>query len=499
MGLQQGYRLVPLIALLSLEAPSGASFVSGVLYVDPVRHFLLGGTMRLGNYLRVFSALSVLLLWHSPASAVDYYWTPASGSEANKQFTSPADACDAFALSIKNSSGTSVYTHGQVVGTSDTSRNCRGVRSNGQWLLIGNVIRYGDSCPANTQYDQVAGKCSAPENPCAEKAGVEDSFSKSGIAPDGFGFITSNGYFGSDYRGCKGGCATEIIDKRCKARVSGAYFCRGTAIYTGQQCATTGTGDQIDEDTNESTDPQTITEDKPCVYSSSGDKQVCESSKSEEKEGRSCGTFNGVETCVSTQPTKNGIDIRTEVTTETNVDGSKTITKKDTAVSTNCKGVNNCTTKTATTTTTTKKDSSGNTTSTGSACVGNACPSKTTDPDGDGDGMGDCATGVVKCGDGIGGPNGEGGEGQDWYTPGEDTFESVLTQFAAAVKQTPIASQATKFLTFRASGGCPQWSVSVWVFDIDIDQLCSGDIPWDAIRAVILAAAAFLAFRIALF
>lgn len=449
--------------------------------------------MRLGNYLRLFSALIVLLIWHSPASATIIYWT--TNLTGHTQFPSAPAAIAGMEVA---SGGLSRF---EITGKFPTYWSFEIYRvKDGSFGGYATITKYGNECPANTQYNPETGECAAPEAPCADKAGVEEGFSKAGTAPDGFGFISSSGMFGTQRQGCKGGCATEIVDVRLqgKVKVSGAYYVRGTAVYTGQQCATTGTGDQIDEDTNDSTDPETVKEEVPCVYSTVGGKQVCESKKSEETEGRHCGTVNGVQTCVPTAPAKNGVDIRTEVTTETHADGSTTTTKKDTATATTCKGINNCTTKTATTTTTTKKNANGSTTSVGSTCTGSACPNKTTDPDGDGDGLGDCAAGTgTQCGSGTGGPGG--GEGQDWYTPGDDTFESVLTQFAAAVKQTPIASQTTNFLTFRASGGCPRWSVSVWVFDIDIDQLCSGDIPWAAIRAVILAAAAFLSFRIALF
>jgi len=351
------------------------------------------------------------------------------------------------------------------------------------------VYRNGNACPTGTEWNSTTGTCDAPDDPCADKAGIYEGFSKAGTAPDAFVSIASNGFAIPQRQGCKGGCAVEITDLRGKTKTSGAYYYRGTVVYSGQQCATTGTGDQIDEDTNESTEPETIKEDVPCVYSADGGKQVCESKKSEEKEGQSCGTVNGVPTCISTVPEKNGIDIRTEVTTETHADGSTTTTKKDTATATTCKGINNCTSKTATTTTTIKKDAAGNTTSTDSKCTGSACGSSF-NPDSDGDGLGDCT------GDDCGA--GGGGEGQDWYTPTGDTFGSVLTEFVGKVQQTPIASQTTSFLTFHASGSCPRWSVSVWVFDIDVDQLCNGDIPWNAIKAVILAAAGFFAFRIAL-
>lgn len=454
--------------------------------------------MRLGNYLRFFSALSVLMLWHSSVSAADYYWLIESGGNG-QTYSSAVSACDAYAAIYPNQSSwpSSKYRDtgvSRVIRVVDTQYRCEKefitiATSQQNWAIVGSVTRRGTSCPSGSEYNLATGECVAPEDPCADKAGIYEGFSKAGTAPDSFVSIASNGYAIPQRQGCKGGCAVEITDLRGKTKTSGAYYYRGTVVYSGQQCAITGTGDQIDEDTNESTDPETIKEDVPCVYSADGGKQVCESKKSEEKEGQSCGTVNGVPTCIQTVPEKNGIDIRTEVTTETHADGSTTTTKNDTATATTCKGINNCTSKTATTTTTIKKDAGGNTTSTDSKCTGSACGSSF-NPDSDGDGLGDCT------GDDCGA--GGGGEGQDWYTPTGDTFGSVLTEFVGKVQQTPIASQTSSFLTFHASGSCPRWSVSVWVFDIDIDQLCNGDIPWNAIKAVILAAAGFFAFRIAL-
>lgn len=439
--------------------------------------------MRLGNYLRVFSVLIVLLFWHSPASAQISQW----GDLWHNTQSSASSACESQRIAYTNSGMGGVCNH--VVDSNGRYYRLSGRCGSPGVMYAACFVYLYPEVPCSDGIDIETGKCVVPEDSCADKAGIDEGFSKAGTAPDGFVRIASNGYAIPQRQGCKGGCAVEITDLRGKTNTSGAYYYRGIAVYTGQQCATTGTGDQIDEDTNESTDPETIKEDVPCVYSADGGKQVCESKKSEEKEGQSCGTVNGVPTCIQTVPQKNGIDIRTEVTTETHADGSTTTTKKDTATETTCKGINNCTTKTATTTTTIKKDAGGNTTSTDSKCTGTACGSSF-NPDSDGDGLGDCT------GDDCGA--GGGGEGQDWYTPTGDTFGSVLTEFVGKVQQTPVASQTSSFLTFRATGTCPRWSVSVWVFDIDIDQLCNGDIPWNAIKAVILAAAGFFAFRIAL-
>ncbi|MFZ5460967.1 MAG: hypothetical protein ACOZF1_16770 [Pseudomonadota bacterium] len=487
MGLQQGYRLVPLIELTRSEAPSGASFVSGVPNVDSVRNILLGGTMRLGNYLRVFSALSVLMFWHSPVSAGDlyYYWTVTGSQE---HYPSAKQACEAWFSRL--SQGTQdrqgpMY----MVFDNETTARCR--------LTYGSssasAVRSGMGCAPGSTYDPSTGECVPPQNSCSYKAGLESPFSKSGTAPDDFMSISSGGYGVSQRQGCKDGCAVEITDLRCKTFTSGPYLCRGLMQYTGQQCSTTGSGTEVAEDVSDSVDPETVKEEKPCVYTTVGDKQVCESKKSEENTGQSCGEVNGVRTCVPKAPEKNGIDIRTEATTKTNPDGTTTTTKTDTATSTTCKGIKNCTTTTTTVTTTTTKNANGQTTGSNSTCTGPLCPNKSSNPDADGDGFGDCATG--NCGGGL--PGGSEVGAQDWFTPGEDTFGSVLTEFSQKVQLLPVSVQTTKFLTFNASGACPRWSVSTWVFDFDFDQFCTGDIPWSAISAVIIAAASFLAFRIA--
>lgn len=448
--------------------------------------------MRLGNYFGLFLALVVLPI---PAYAVEYSWL---APLANTVHSNASQACEAYA---RKWTSNNVYTfisfsHKMINATtaecSVTYRMSNGVQQ-GPRILDNYIYRSGDSCSEGKQYDPTTGDCKIPVNPCSDKQGLEAPFSKAGVAPDPFMNISSSGYGIPQRQGCKDGCAVEITDLRCKTFTAGPYLCRGLMGYTGQQCSTTGTGSEVDEDVNDSVAPETVKEDKPCVYETVGDKQICESKKSEEKTGESCGQVNGVDTCIPKAPDKNGIDIRTEATTKTNSDGTTTTTKTDTATSTTCKGIKNCTTTTTTVTTTTTKNASGQTTGSNSTCTGPLCPNKSSNPDADGDGFGDCATG--NCGGGI--PGGSEVGAQDWFTPGEDTFGSVLTEFSQKVQLLPVSVQTTKFLTFNASGACPRWSVSTWVFDFDFDQFCTGDIPWSAIAAVIIAAASFLAFRIA--
>jgi hypothetical protein len=124
-----------------------------------------------------------------------------------------------------------------------------------------------------------------------------------------------------------------------------------------------------------------------------------------------------------------------------------------------------------------------------------------TDP-GTGDGGTDPGTGGGTGG--SGGSDGEGGDdstctgeecAQDWYQPGERTMETVMQGFTDRVQSSAVVQATDRFFTMNVGGSCPVWSVNAWVFTIVIDQHCSNNIPWAAIRAVLLACAGFVAFR----
>jgi hypothetical protein len=124
-----------------------------------------------------------------------------------------------------------------------------------------------------------------------------------------------------------------------------------------------------------------------------------------------------------------------------------------------------------------------------------------TDP-GTGDGGTDPGTGGGTGG--SGGSDGDGGDdstctgeecAQDWYQPGERTMETVMQGFTDRVQSSAVVQATDRFFTMNVGGSCPVWSVNAWVFTIVIDQHCSNNIPWAAIRAVLLACAGFVAFR----
>ncbi|NMY53509.1 hypothetical protein HBN63_21430 [Pseudomonas sp. WS 5011] len=454
--------------------------------------------MRRFNYRWVL----LLLVFHSITSysSTLTYWDRVSIAGQDK-YTSATQACNTF---WSNGAGLAAGQSFDHVQNSSTEWVCR---AKNPFHFFDYARSYSVGCPygdngsvCNTSCDSpktmINGQCVAPApDPCVSKSGSPQEFTKSGSSGDGYGTI-SGGYVAGVQSACFGGCAVNTSDQKCTGTVSGLYTCRGTAYHSGQSCSTTGTGTEIQDNAAQEPrpDPQVITEDKPCVYSGTGDTQTCVSSKGEEKEGQYCGTVNGVKTCVDSKPTKNGIEIQTTFKTETQPDGSKTTTKTDTATKTTCSGAGQCSSTSTTTTTTTKTDSNGKTTSVTGSCTGEACPDKNGNPDGDGDGFGDCIG--DDCGDG------EGGGANDWYEPGEDTYASVIGEFADAVSDIPVVAGVDNFLTFTPSGACPVYTVQVSIFGspitLRLDQWCTGStIPWELIKAVILACCAFFAFRIA--
>jgi len=340
-----------------------------------------------------------------------------------------------------------------------------------------NISRYGDSCPVDTSYDPSTGSCI---NACKDKPPMH--FSKSGTAPDQYVTIsTINGkpYANKAQQGCFSGCVASTTDQKCTVKTSGSYTCKGTAYFSGQSCSP-GPADLTDSPDANYPEPQTLSEDKPCTYTTAPDgSQQCTSTKSTEREGQLCGTVNGQQVCVDKQPTKNGVEISTKVSTVTNPDGSKTTTKTDTATTTTCTAVKSCTSTQTKVTTTVKTDGNGKVTSTTGTCSGANCPDSNTDPDGNGDGFGDCVGG--QCGE-------EEGEGGDAQTPelGEvDGYQATTQKFFDKVKQSPLATSVGS-ISAPTSGSRPDFTTDGIAFlgGVSLDFGIIGTI-WDDVKHVL--------------
>lgn len=444
--------------------------------------------MRLGNHSWLLGIL--ILFFAGAANAATYYWQ-VNQSGTYYRGSSPHQVC--------TDAGTNYYGDNFTYGATKVSDTYYKCTQDG--TVFNNAFRYGDSCPTGATYNNVTGACDCPsgnsvnpetnacepDNPCADKAGEEFPFSKNGNGPDDYMGFSSDGKTSFPMQsGCFNNCVADTTDQKCNARVSGLYLCKGTAIYTGAQCGSETPPLPVSPTEDpELPPPSSFSDTDNCEYVTQPDGSLsCSSSNSNENEGHTDTTNPNN----NTPPEKEQTDIDTTVKTNANGDGTTTTTKTDTATYTKCTGVNSCTSTTTTNVTNTTKDGSGNTTSVSGTCTGAQCPDKNGNPDGDGDGFGDCV-GENCAIDGAGG---------DWYEPTEETFGTVLGGFVNRVKASPIGQAGDNFFTFNATGSCPVWDVSAWVFTIRIDQHCTTDIPWELIRAVVLACAAFVAFRWAL-
>lgn len=485
------------------------------------------GMKRIG----CFPLLFFFLFWHSAASAEDYYWT--YGSDGI-HYPSAIVACQ-----TKPS-----FDHlGDVM-----NRNTWEIREDAKSCLsasggsLGTAYRVGNSCVSGLQYNAETGACDAPPGGQACLG--------SGTASTGFGFITNSAgecvdYYQADTSSqCKnlanttqftsflvsfnsdgdpiqpppmsvGGCeaipgdvsqctmepvrcnsgnglslCTQSVVSRCKIAVSMTGNLAGDgSIFPAIPAGPNDDGVCDPVDGCPPLEPAPIQNDvQPCTYVLDGEgRKVCSSSKWNSTPGQnSCGSVNGEWVCVGKAPTSNGINIGTIISTAQNSDGTTTTTKDDTVTQTKCIGANSCTTQTTNNRTVTINNSDGTVKSQTGTCTGAACSSDGKG-DTDGDGLSDCVGYSCTEEEGVG--------AQDWHEKSEDTYGSVMSAFSDRVKGAPVMTAGDQFFAFNPSGACPRWDVQVWVFDVVLDQHCSTDIPWDAIKAIILACAGFVAFR----
>lgn len=412
--------------------------------------------------------LAAVFFFSSPVFA-DYFWIYSDKTGPN--FASASAACDAELNYRKAADPTRTFSSTGFVLTDSDKGQCgyRVCTVNGVCFdQSQGLTRGGTPCVAPAVWDETIYGCKIPEDKCSDKNGTSHPFSKSGTAPDGYLKIVSVGgkpMVVKSTEGCFDGCMASTADQKCKTKSSGAYFCQGTAWFDGQSCASSGTPGVDSSSSAQYPEPEQTTDTKPCNYTTNADgTQSCTSSNGTEKEGQICGTISatGEKICVDRPPSKQGLDIATTVKTETDANGNKTTTKTDTATTTKCTDVKVCTSSTTTVTTVIKGD--GTATST---CKGANCPDKSTNPDGNGDGFGDCVSG--DCGEGQGDDAGGLGLPELEDVPG---FGESTQQFVDRVSGSRIANAMGNV---RAPGGaCPIFQGEAgFLGHLTIDGHCS--------------------------
>ncbi|WP_341524002.1 hypothetical protein AABC73_13500 [Pseudomonas sp. G.S.17] len=376
--------------------------------------------------------LSVLILlpaFFSFAFAVDFYYT---SSGATKYADATAACLGYIPDGYPGSSDYSITSIAAFVGTSQPTRaSCsfsflqkNGSKSNSS----ATIFRYGTSCPAGSALSPTTGQCLSTAKDgekCADQTGSKGPgdpmifdgkqgkcvlFSESSEEPT-CKYMASQGGSGTAYQIAgtwDGGvpsappsfaqsgtsCEVSVVSSSdCVSDVKGNVLCNVIGKLTGNVNNQTNVIDAKDAACDGGVctpvKEETSVTDKPCVYSGSGDSVSCTSETETQKDGKqSCGTVNGVRTCVFSQPSSNGIKIDTNVKTTTNTDGSKTSVKTDNATKTTCTGINKCSTTSSSTTTTTKTNGAGQTTSTDTKCTGTCGSSGTGIQPGSGSGSG---------------------------------------------------------------------------------------------------------------
>ncbi|MGX5219390.1 hypothetical protein ACVTMO_12220 [Pseudomonas segetis] len=504
--------------------------------------------MRMGRYHWIYALLAVLFSLDAYAADYSFVVSPFAPQP------SALAACEQFTQDSSYN-----YSNARVVATSNPIVfNCYYTRTKyvdpgkgtvWQNIQAKNVTRSGDGCPSGSTYDPSLGYCQFP-NPnagqvCDPAKDPNTGFPKiTNTAGECVPWATADKPATCKYLANTAGTGTfpafikfdsdgepqapEMQSLGCEVEVVIAASCKLPAakssdgislvpagkkciiagVYTGQVADGSGGGyvpaGDPDGDVEgicapgepcEVPDEPTIEEKVPCkyVFGEFGI-QSCTSSEFKGDPGEmNCGTVNGGPyKCTTKVPTSNGIQIGTTVKTTDNGDGTTTVTKTDKIDQVKCQGAGACVTNTTTSVSTTIKNGNGETISQNGQCTGPACSDSTGKGDGDGDGLKDCALGK-ECDE----EDKEVGK-QDFFTPGEDTIESVFSEFTDKIKESPIATAGSDFFSIPSGGSCPQWHAQVWEFQIDLDQICTTDIPWGAIRAIILAMASFVAFRWAL-
>lgn len=366
----------------------------------------------------------ILFLFPLLSNAADFKWKR-NGSIYTLLLPSAQAVCDRYKPEFASCSYSACSNDNGVSTTivilTPTQYRCQ-VYSEPSHTANGSFLaeRSGDTCPSGTVYNSTTGGCGAPacapnhtwdatigfckpDDPCKALTGTSDSFSIQGnhkTDPTPF----YNPYPGGWSRPSTitvNGCEMAVsVGASCKAKGNGDFVCTGNASYTG---ITAGTGendpgpdsDECTGDECPDTDPAPTNESAesctPWVYGQYGLERQCTSTNDNQRPGSGSCLTDGSLVCVKPSPTPSS-DVTATTSDQTkNTDqttGNTTTVTNNTTNKTVCLA-GSCTTTTTTNKTTVVNNAAGDQVSKENECKGPQCPS-TTNPDADGDGLGDC-------------------------------------------------------------------------------------------------------------
>ena len=340
-----------------------------------------------------WSLLLVLLLWHSGASAADYYWI--FNNVSLNQYYSKADACSA------GSTPQLEYLRADDVSSSRAQcvyrqcwQNDYPVSScplfNGEPYFTEKkqyyIDRKGDSCPPGTQYNSETGECSPleEEDPCLPTTGNKITH-RHKLGEIILGTIP---YTPPPPSVCSGSCAYSdpeldgkpyrfVSNSPTGAWANYSYFGDGKTCESGEtEVDAPSENKPVADKENKCTNKVCLTVDEAgnCqTYTYS-----CTATETYTDPGNmDCdfGEVDGKAVCVpnSPAPKLTETEVKTDVKETTNLDGSKETETTTTTNKTICSGVDSCKTTTTTNVSNNKTNADGTDGGSSSTCTGSDC------------------------------------------------------------------------------------------------------------------------------
>ncbi len=324
----------------------------------------------------IWSLLAALLLWHSPASAEDYYW---QGTYQGVPYRGghPEAVCSQIPW-------TNNYVYESFAILTPTSARCTSKRASDGYTATVSISRFGNGCTPPAEYDSVKGGCFAPEeDKCLATYGNpldHEHF----LGPIVLGVFPESS---PPSALCKDSCQYDDweLTKQPYRYQSGTppgafsayrYFGNGQECTAGDaEASAPGAGEAKTDKENSCTNKVCLTTDQNGVcqqYTYS-----CEATETHTEPGADCdfGAVNGEPVCVpnSPGPKLTEKDVKTDVKEKINEDGSKDTTTTTTTTTTNCNGEGSCSTSTTTNVNNKHTNADGSDGGESSTCTGPDC------------------------------------------------------------------------------------------------------------------------------
>lgn len=332
--------------------------------------------------------LLALVLWHSSASAEDFYWR--SSVFQSLRGTSANDLC--AQISQLNLGGGTRRGDYSVRVNSETSATCVFPKYDQSGSRYGEITygitRYGDTCPSGSTYDSSTGGCQPDQ--CATATGeFVHEYNAGSLDPSVPPSLPPSSI-------CESGClynrtaAVKGCNRFLEATTGkdlDSVYCKVVYQGAGSQCTTNSPPpgsvfDQPPARPPADSTPQ-FTSENQCgdwVTNADGSQtRSCNSTEQLKEPGQlNCDNAGEYLQCTTGKPAPRFEDTsKTEQTTKTtNPDGSSTTETSTTTDKTVCVGTKPCTSTTANETSTSGTNADGTPGDESKACTGNGCTSE---------------------------------------------------------------------------------------------------------------------------